>query len=183
MAVVHLLRELPDIAVRVGPRGEPESWLRDQVDDFVRRQEVARIEIEPALSPPDDDLPDGESVDDVVPILQEAALNAPFVVVEDRPVILDHPEHFRQARALPLNVLIMRHRIAVVGVSIYERRPRPFAASPVFHAVAGGVLQVIRGGSDDQIHAAFWELAQGFQAIATYDFINKSIYMFHEIKV
>lgn len=83
MRVLRLLRDAPDIALRVGFGREAELRLGDQIDDFVGGQKITGIKIDAAKSLPDDDLPNRKLIYDVRSVLQQAALDAPFVIVKD----------------------------------------------------------------------------------------------------
>jgi peptidoglycan/xylan/chitin deacetylase (PgdA/CDA1 family) len=50
------------------------------------RHHGAAVKVEPVLAFSNDDLPDREADDDILPVLQQSALHSPFVVIEDRAV-------------------------------------------------------------------------------------------------
>ena len=70
MLIVTDLRNVPNVALRVRLRCQFELRLGDEINDFVGGQELPRVEVDAALAPPDDDLPDGEASYDVMAILQ-----------------------------------------------------------------------------------------------------------------
>ena len=78
-----VLANLPDVANAAGLGSEPESRFGDEIDDLVGGEEVSRVVIESAGTLPDDDLANGEPVDDVGTVLQQSLLHSPLVVVED----------------------------------------------------------------------------------------------------
>src|ERR1044072_545591 len=103
-----LLCDLPDISLCVCSRGKFELRLADHVDHFVSREKVARVEVDPALALPDDDLPHREPSYDIVSILQHPSLHAPFVIVEDYAVVTQDAEHGSETGALLGDVDVMR---------------------------------------------------------------------------
>lgn len=150
MRVVALLVDAPDAASGVGLGGQVEVGLGDQVDDFVVRQKIARVEVDASCPLPDDDLAHGEAAHDVGAILQKAVLNPPLVVVEDRSVRAQQAHHLGEALTLPGHIDVMGHAIVVAGVAGLQGGFRPLAAVAVLQSVSGAVLDVVRRRSDDQ---------------------------------
>ena len=85
----------------------------------------------------------------------QSALHPVHVVIEDRSVRFQDPEHLGEAEALPLHVGVMRHVVAVAVVSV-----------PAAGAVAGAVQQVVGRRSNDQVNGFVGELLHELQAIA-----------------
>ena len=81
---------------------------------------------------PNDDLAQWKAIEDALVANVVPALDAVHVVVEDRPVRLQHSQHLPQALPLPLHVGPVRHIVAVAIV-----------AGPVARTVPSAVLQVI----------------------------------------
>ena len=107
---------------------------------------------------PDDDLAQGESVQDVGTSLEPAVLHAPGVIVENRAGGLQHPKHFVDALALPGDVLLMRE---VVGVAVIT--------GPRTGSVASAVPEVIGRRRDYEVDALVRELCEHLQTIALVD--------------
>jgi hypothetical protein len=89
--VFDILIESPNIAYcasgfwvcRVFAFCEPKFLVADQVDTFGCRQEITRIEIDPASPLPGDGLPKREALYDLARVLEESILYTPLMVVED----------------------------------------------------------------------------------------------------
>ena len=147
MRIAGFLMNFPDTALRIGLWGEAKARPGNQVNHLIIGQEIARIEIDPARSVPDNDLAQRKPVQNIGAILQKTVLHAPFVIVENRPVRPQEPQHFRKASTLPAHIIRMVHAIIMGRIAVLQGRPRPFAAAPVFQAIAAAVLDVIgRGG-------------------------------------
>ena len=88
------------------------------------------------------------------------------MIVKDGAVVRDHTHHFSQARALPVDIILVRHAVVMMAVAILERGVFPFATTSVFHAIAGRVLQIIGWGSDDEIDGTVGYAGHDFYGIA-----------------
>ena len=142
-----------------------EIGFGDQIDHFVIWQEIARVEIDPAGPVPDDDLAHRKAGHDILPVLQQALLDPPGVVVENRPVRPQQPHHLGKAGALPGHIAVMRHGIAMGGISFEQGSASPFAAPPVAQAVARTVAQIIGRRGDNAAKAGIRETGHDVKAI------------------
>ena len=166
MRVAGLLADAPDRSQRVRLRREGEVLFRDQIDHLVIRQEIARVEIDPAGAVPDDHLAHRKSRDNVLPVLKQPFLHPPFVVVEDRAVGPQQPHHLGKAAALPADIGAVRHGVGVGGIALKERRLFPFAAAPVAHAVARTVAKIIGRRGDHRPEAAVRQPRHHIETVA-----------------
>ena len=134
---------------------QPELGLGDEVDHFVIGQEVTGVEVGSPGPVPDDDLAQGEILQDVVVPDDQPALNPVHLVVEDCSVRLQHPEHLGETEALPLHVGVVGHIVAVAVVAV-----------PAAGSVARGIEQVVGRRSNDQVDGLVGELLHELQAVA-----------------
>src|SRR3954471_10536932 len=84
---------------------------------------------------PDDDLPDRETGDDILPVLQQPTLYPPFVVVEDRTILGEDAHHCAETLPLPGDVLVVRHAVVMVRVAALQGGILPLATAPVLKTV------------------------------------------------
>ena len=96
-------------------------------------------------------LPYRKAAHNVLPILQQTVLYAPFVIEKNSAAIGDEPQHLRKASSLPSNVVLMRHAIVVMAVSMLQCRVGPLSASTILHAIAGRIFQIVRWRRDHEI--------------------------------
>ena len=123
MRVVLFLRDRPYVTKRICPGRKFELWFGDQINHFVCRQKIPRIEIDTSVALPDCDLPNREAFNDIMLILQKPVLDPPFDYKKSR-----HPPagaaSWLSGSFLPLNVVSVSHG-ALVGVSPPIKRCLP----------------------------------------------------------
>ena len=145
---------------------QPEPRLGDEVDHLIVRQEVVPVKIGSPRAVPDDHLPQRKVLQDVVVADDQAILDPMHVVVEDGAVRLQHPEHLGKAQALPLDVRVVGHVVAV-----------PVVAVPATGAVARAVQQVIGRGRNDQVDRCVGQLRQQLQDVALVNGVEPGCYV------
>src|SRR5687768_14823368 len=111
MIAVLFLIKCPDISDVACLWAKLEILLCDEIDHFVSGEKEGRVEVMTALAIPDDDLPDRKPANDVLSILQQSRLYAPFVVIEDGTGRGNKAHHLSETIALPCHIFIMGHVI------------------------------------------------------------------------
>ena len=114
MWVIQFLTKFPYVTISIALRRQNKVFFGDHENHFIGGQEISLIEIDPAFSLPNNDLPDGKAGNDILTVLKQPSLHAPLMVIKNRTCSFDRSEHFDQAGALPLYVLVMRHRVIMV---------------------------------------------------------------------
>ena len=156
MGIVHLLCDLPNIAIFVCPLYQLEIGFGNYINDLICGKKVPCIKIDPTFSLPNDYLSNGEAFYDFRTILQKTSLDSPFVIVENGSVLRNKSEHLPQTIPLPFAVFVIWHVVSMLLTSIDQRSVFPLSAPAVFHAVPCGVLQVIRWRRNDKIDRPCW---------------------------
>jgi hypothetical protein len=111
MLSVVIACDVPHVTDCVRSRNKLECWFANQIDNFESGQEVAWIEIYPAISVPNDDLPNWETLNNFRTVLEQSVLDTPLVVVKDCAIVSQNPHHAGQTASLPLHVFLVWHRI------------------------------------------------------------------------
>lgn len=126
MPVTPFNRNLPDICVTAnGARtfgvgdGEAELRTANEVNDFIRWDEEARVAVYPATFPPDDLLPHWKIREQPFHgVFDQPVLHAWSMIIENSAVGFYQSAHFSQAVLLKFNVFSALHRIVVFVVPI-----------------------------------------------------------------
>lgn len=159
------LVERPDVGVALLAVDYPEPWLGYQVDDLVRLHEAGEVPADPGALVPDDDLADGDVVEDPLPHLPAGVLRPPAVVVEDGPaVVLDQAVHLLEALVLPRLVLVLGHVVPVSLVAVGEVRLGP-ALSRRMESAGGRSAQIVGRRRDDAVEGPVGHRPHGLQCV------------------